>query len=108
MFNPIFYNTGYSGKSRISLFIAFLLILFAACEKVIVIDLKDTEPQIVIDGTVTDQPGPYTVKISKTGDKYSTSKYPAVYGAIVKIAENTGYSETSQEEVELYPEYHSF
>ena len=78
-------------------FVVLVLVLFSACSDVVDVDLKHVEPQMVIDGTVTDQPGPYTVKISKTGDYYEPSRFSAVSGAIVKIADHTGYSETLQE-----------
>lgn len=101
MLNQILYNLDRPGKSRflllLNLFIALLLVLFSACEDVIDIDLKDVEPQIVIEGMVTDQLGPYMVKISKTGDYFKPSTFPAVSGAIVKIMDDAGNSETLQE-----------
>ncbi len=72
-------------------------IALLSCEKVIDIDLKNSEPQIVIDGTVNDRPGPYTVKISKTGDYYKPSSFPAVAGADVTISDNAGNTETLSE-----------
>lgn len=84
-------------KKQKSLFIAFLLVIFLACEDVIKIDLKNVEPRIVIEGVITDHPGPYTVKISKTGDYFEPSTFPTVSDAIVIITDNAGYSETLQE-----------
>ena len=74
-----------------------ILCIFNSCEKVIDIDLKNSEPQIVIDGTVTGQPGPYSVKINKTVDYYKPSAFPAVAGAEVTISDNTGNSEILSE-----------
>ena len=74
-----------------------MLIALVSCEKVIDIDLSGAEPKIVIDGTITDQPGPYTVKISKTGDYFKPSTFPAVTGASVTISDDTGNSETLTE-----------
>lgn len=101
MLNQILNKLDRPGKSRflllLNLFIALLLVLFSACEDVIDIDLKDVEPQIVIEGTITDQPGSCTVKISKTGDYFEPSTFPAVSGAVVKITDAAGNSETLHE-----------
>ena len=70
-----------------------MLTALVSCEKVIDVDLSSVEPQIVIDGTITDQPGPYTVKISKTGDYFNPGAFPAVTGASVTISDNRGHSE---------------
>jgi hypothetical protein len=85
-----------------------MLIALVSCEKVIDIDLKNSEPQIVIDGTVTGQPGPYTVRISKTGDYYKPGTFPAVAGAegtytLKVITEGKEYTavSTMQEAVEI-------
>ncbi len=75
-------------------------IALSSCEKVIDIDLKNSEPQIVINGTITDQPGPYTVIISKTGDYYKPSTFPAVAGAEVTISDDAGNSEILSEVAE--------
>jgi hypothetical protein len=84
-------------KKHKSIYITLLLIIFLACEDVIKIDLKNVEPRIVIEGVVTDQPRPYTVKISKTGDYFEPSTFPTVSDAIVIITDNAGHSETLQE-----------
>lgn len=83
-------------KLHIIIFISFLTVLFS-CEDVIEIDLNTADPQIVIDAVVTDQPGPYTVKISKTGDYFEPSVFPAVSGALVEISDNAAHSEILQE-----------
>ena len=85
---------------RNHIIIALLIFAFWSCEKVIDIDLKNAEPQIVIDGTITDQPGPYYVKISKTGDYYKPSTFTAVAGAEVTISDDAGNSEILSEVAE--------
>jgi len=80
-----------------NLLVGFLAIILSACQDVIHIDLNDVEPQIVIEGTVTDQPAPYKVKISKTGDYFEPSTFPAVSNAIVMISDDAGRSDTLQE-----------
>lgn len=78
------------------IFILLLTALFS-CEDIIEIDLNSADPQIVIDAAVTDQPGPYTVKISKTGDYFKPSVFPVVSGAVVQTADDAGFSEMLQE-----------
>lgn len=79
-----------------NLSVIYLSILFAltSCEEVIELDLANTEPQVVIEGIVTDQTGPYTVTISKTTDFYKTNFFPAGTGATVKIADSEGNLDT--------------
>lgn len=79
------------------LMIAFLLVIFSACEDVITIDLNDVDPRIVIDGTITDQRGPYLVKISKTGDYFEPSTFSTVSDVFVMIADDAGNSEILHE-----------
>jgi uncharacterized protein DUF4249 len=77
-----------------NLFLLITSILFiSACEEVIEIDLNSSDPRIVIEGTVTDQPGSYQVLISKTADYYDQANYPAVSGAQVTISDDNGFSE---------------
>ena len=87
-------------KKRNIIITVLLIFTFWSCEKVIDIDLKNSEPQIVIDGTVNDQPGPYTVKIRKTGDYYKPSAFPAVAGAEITISDDAGNSEILSEVAE--------
>jgi hypothetical protein len=71
--------------------------LFASCEKVIDVDINAASPQIVIEGNVTDGPGPYTVKLSKTVNFNDANTYPPVPGAWVVISDNTGIVDTLTE-----------
>ena len=68
---------------------AFLVIAAAACKKVINVDLNNAAPQIVIEGEVTNQPGPYQVHVSRTVNFSASNVYPPVTGAIVKITDST-------------------
>ena len=77
--------------------LVLLIIFIASCEDVIDIDLDDVEPRTVIDACITDQPGPYKVKISKTGDYFEPSVFPTVSGAVVQITDDAGNSEILQE-----------
>ncbi|GGA99441.1 DUF4249 family protein [Puia dinghuensis] len=72
--------------------IGLLLILtvtVAACKKVINVNLNKAEPQIVIEGEVTNNRVPYLVRISKTVNFSASNVYPPVTGATVIITDST-------------------
>ncbi|WP_293908279.1 DUF4249 domain-containing protein [Sphingobacterium sp. UBA5670] len=75
---------------KILAIIPLFLFLLASCEKEIDIDLNNSDPQIVIEGAITDQPGPYYVKISKSVNFSEPNSYPPVSGAYVTITDNNG------------------
>ncbi len=72
-------------------------ILLASCQKEIDIKLNDADRQLVIDGAVTDEPGPYFVRISQTVSFSAPNTYPGVAGALVIISDNTGLADTLSE-----------
>jgi Domain of unknown function (DUF4249) len=67
---------------------------FSCYRDIIDLDLGDFAPQIVIESIITDQPGPYLVRISKTGELNQFSNFPWVSGAEVILQDNSGNSET--------------
>ena len=79
-------------------FLLLVVLLFNACEDVIQISLKDVKPQVVIEGGITLQSGPYQIKISKTTDYFEPSVYPPVGGAVVEILDDLGNSEDLMEQ----------
>ena len=81
----------------IAITLIVLIIVFSSCQKVIDIDLNSVSPQIVIEGNVYDQPGPYLVKISQTVNFDESNIYPPVTGATVEISDNAGNSEVLTE-----------
>jgi hypothetical protein len=70
---------------------------FSSCEKIIDLKLNTSVSQIVIQGNVYDQSGPYTVKITKTVDFDESNIYTPVTGAEVEISDNTGNTEVLTE-----------
>lgn len=74
-----------------------LVLSFTACEKVIDVDLKDTEPRIVIEGNITSEPGPYTVYLSKSGSYFDYNTLERVENGIVSITEEDGDTEVLSE-----------
>lgn len=77
-------------------FIIFSLFLFNSCEKEIDLDLEDQSGNIVIEGNITDQAGPYFVKITKSVAFTESNQYPAVENAEVVLSDDTGQTETLQ------------
>jgi hypothetical protein len=71
--------------------------LFTCCTKEINVDLNTTDPKIVIEGNITNAPGPYTVRISKTVNFSDPNTYPPVSGALVIISDNSGIIDTLSE-----------
>ncbi|GAB1415554.1 hypothetical protein MASR2M117_09600 [Paludibacter sp.] len=84
-------------KKYITLIIASLI--FASCTKEIDIDLNSTDTQLVIEGNITDDPGPYTVKLSKTVNFSDANNYPPFTDAMVIISDNTGIVDTLTETI---------
>lgn len=80
---------------------AYMLIWFIvtliSCEKVIDVDLNTAPPRLVIEGTITNQAGPYTVQLSKTTDYTGPNEFAHVSGAIVTISDQTGATDTLKE-----------
>ena len=70
-------------------FLILLLAAFSACKKVINVNLNSTSSQYVVEGDVTNQPGPYLVTITKSINFYQDNVWPTVSGAIVVITDIT-------------------
>ncbi len=72
--------------------------LLSSCEKVVSIDLNKAAPHLVIEGIVTDQQGPATVKLSLTGTYFEPSlDFPPVSGALVVLTDDQGQRDTLKE-----------
>jgi hypothetical protein len=72
-------------------------LIFLSCEKVITVDLNDSDPQIVIEGTVNNQAGPYEVRVSKTRNFNENIPFYGISGALVIISDNSGQVDTLTE-----------
>ncbi len=87
--------------------IIFITFLFASCTKEIDIDLNSASPLLVIEGNISDEPGPYFVKLSKTVNFSDANIYPPVSGALVIISDNTGVVDTLTETIPGLYQTHS-
>ena len=92
----IIINIKYTGCTKIllTLLIFFFSLNFSCYRDIIDLDLQDFDPQTVIESIITDQPGPYRVRISKTGSLNQFRDFPPVSGAEVSLRDNSGHSET--------------
>jgi hypothetical protein len=81
---------------KTGIFILGAGVLFS-CQKVVHLNLDTAPPQLVIQGEVTDAPGPYTVTLNRSVSFYSDNHFPAVDGATVTIGDNQGLTDTLTE-----------
>ena len=72
-------------------FLRPFLLFFAlfSCTKVINVNLNNANPNIVIEGIVSDAPGPYQVQLTQTVNFSDPNVFPPVTGASVKITDST-------------------
>ncbi|MGZ4054884.1 MAG: DUF4249 domain-containing protein [Bacteroidia bacterium] len=75
----------------------FVVVAISSCKKIINVDLNSAAPQLVVEGSVTDQPGPYLIKLSKSVNFSDDNVFPAFTGAAVTVSDNAGNSETLTE-----------
>jgi hypothetical protein len=75
-----------------------LLLLLSSCEQVVSIDLNQAAPQVVIEGIVTDQSGPYSVSLTRSGNYFEQSLFfPPVTNALVVLSDDLGAQDTLKE-----------
>jgi hypothetical protein len=77
-------------------FVILFIVGFPACEEPFRPELDDFGYVLVVDGAITDQPGPYTISLIFSSGLYNGDQQ-AVEGAIVKIIEEDGEEETLTE-----------
>lgn len=68
--------------------------LFTSCEKKVDLKYKSNQSNIIIEGNITNETGPYFVKITKSIALKETGAYPTIDNAIVTISDDAGNSET--------------
>ncbi len=68
---------------------AMLFTSAMACKKIISVDLNNAAPVLVVQGDVTNEAGPYSVKLTKSISYTSDNLYPSVSGATVKITDDS-------------------
>lgn len=79
-------------------YISALFLLLDSCVEPFQVKVADTQRSIVVDGSITDQPGPYTVQISKSAtlsNPYDKTEW--IKGAAVSIKDDQGNVEILHE-----------
>jgi len=75
-----------------------LILLFASCQKVVVIDLNDSDPKIVVDGRINFSKnklnGEALVQLHWTASFYEVDSLKLIRNAQVKIIDNQGNANT--------------
>lgn len=83
--------------------IILLLVTVSCFQDPVNIDLSEFGPTIVIEGSINNQPGPHSVRISRTANYSGPYNFPSISGATVGIEDNLGNSIPLQEiETGLY------
>lgn len=78
--------------------ITLLTTALASCTKVIHVDLNSSSPKLVVEATINDKPGPYTVHLSRSVNFDQPNDFPAATGAKVIITDATaGVTDTLTE-----------
>jgi hypothetical protein len=74
-----------------------IMLAFSSCQKVVTLNLNTAAPQLVIEGEITDATGPYSVTISQSVNFYADNTYPPVSGAVVKVSDDQGKTDSLEE-----------
>ena len=70
-----------------------LLSTLTNCIDVVDVNVPKGEESLAVEALITDQPGPYYVKLTKTSPYFDQIANPRVQGASVVISDNTGFEE---------------
>ena len=84
-------------EKYIPVLILFMLFGFFSCQEVVTVNLSSVTPKVVVEGGLTNRPGPYTIKLSTTTNYFSPQSVNRLSGAKVAIADNSGQSDTLRE-----------
>lgn len=74
--------------------VVLIALALAGCEKVVDLKYKGNQSRIVIEGNITNEAGPYWVKITRSIALPETGTYSTIDNAVVTISDNAGNSET--------------
>jgi len=77
-----------------SIIVILMAAIFISCEKTVDLKYKGNQSKVVIEGNISNEAGPYFVKITKSINLSDTGSYPTIDNAAVIISDNVGNSET--------------
>lgn len=69
-------------------------VITSSCTEKIDLVLKDTDPKLVIEGNLSDQPGPYYVILTKSRRYNDDNSFTGLAGATVVLSDDAGNSDT--------------
>jgi hypothetical protein len=69
------------------------LVMWCSCEKVIDLDLNQSSPAVVIEGDITNETGPYTIRITQSINFDDRNEFPPVSDAVVTVSDSEGNRE---------------
>lgn len=84
-------------KKHILYSLGLLAWAFSSCQETIDYELDTAETRLVVEGLITDQPGPYSVRLSHTKGYLDQGRTPGVNGALVIVSDNQGTTDTLQQ-----------
>lgn len=85
-------------KCNLSFLWVLVLTVFSSCvEEFVPLGLKKYEQLLVVDGAITDAPGPYTVKLSKSADLLEKTPSIPYSNCMVELADDAGNREVLSE-----------
>ena len=74
------------------------VLMIIGCQNVVSIDLNQTAPQVVVEGIVTNRPGPCAVRLTRTGNYFEPSlTFQTISHALVVVGDG-GLSDTLHED----------
>jgi hypothetical protein len=79
---------------RITIYLCWAILFFASCDKIITLPIQENEVKLIIEASITDQPGPYYVKLTRSINLNEVNVYPVVENGLVIISDNTGIKDT--------------
>lgn len=71
-----------------------LSLLFISCDKIITLPLGDNETKVVIEANITDKPGPYFVKLSRSISINAADSNSIIDNGFITINDNTDIKDT--------------
>lgn len=78
-----------SCNKSVYIWMLMLVLMSSSCEKVIDINLNDSVSQIVIEGEMTNDPGPYKVTVTQSKNFNENNSFPGRNDAVVVITDRT-------------------
>jgi len=77
---------------RLGWLTCLFMMVVVGCKDEVILDNKNFNPRLVVDGSITNEPGPYIIKLSQTSP-INQIKEVLLPGCTVTLYDNTGASE---------------